>query len=231
MKSENKKVYTIIISIAAFLVGIISIKQASAFLRSKDILNEDNIMKLSYEIIETANSNFDLQEELNRLRIKNDSFSFDIKDKNRIKEDLDTKINNYKEANGFNDVSGRGIDIKIEGSMVTEEIVDLINGIRNTKPTAIGVNGQRVIYRSYFIVNKDGKLEIDGNTFDFPVVVSIVGDPDVLRKSLDRSGGILDILKKNSFDKINFTVENKDSISIPAYSGKIDFKYAKTVSY
>ena len=231
MNRIKEKKNWVIISIAVLLAIFLMSKQILVVLKQNSVIKEDNMIKLSYEIIETANSNFELQNELNRLRIKNDSFSFDIKDKTKTKEDLDKKISNYKDINGLNAFSGRGIEIKAEGTMLTEEIVDLINGIRNTKPQAIGINGKRIIYRSYFIVNKDNKLEIDGKTFDFSFSVQIIGDPDVLRKSLDRSGGILDVLKKNSFDKIKFEVENKDNIDLPAYDGSIDFKYAKTVSY
>ena len=231
MSISKIKKYKLVISIALFVVGFLIVKQIIVVFEARDIVKEDNIMKLSYEIIEKSNSNSELQDELNRLRVKNDSFSFDIKDKSRIKEDLEKKIASYKSANGLETVSGRGIEIRVEGSMVTEEIVDLINGIRNTKPDAMGISGKRVIYRSYFIVNKDGKLELDGKSFDFPFTIQIIGDPDFLKKSLDRSGGILDILKKNSFDKIKFIVESKDNLALPSYEGKIDFQYAKLISY
>jgi uncharacterized protein YlxW (UPF0749 family) len=230
-KIKKIKKSELLILITALVVGILIFKQAAIVFATKDVVQEDNMIKLSYEIIELSDSNFELQGELNRLRAKNDSFSFDIKDKAGIKEGLEKKVNGYRATNGFDSISGRGVEIKIDGSMITEEMVDLINGIRNTKPDAIGVNGKRVIYKTYFIVNSDNKLEIDGKKFDFPVSVQVIGDPDVLRSSLDRSGGILDILKKNSSDKIRFAVENRDNIDLPPYDGSLDLRYAKTLSY
>jgi len=225
MLKANIKIYIIIFT--AILLGVLFLKQVLVTQKNKELTTNDNLMKLSYELIENSNSIFDLQDELNSLRTKNDSFSFDIKDKSKMKDDIEKKTLAYRLINGLDAISGRGIEIKAEGSMVTEEIVDLINGIRNTKPQAIGINNKRIIYKSYFIVGGDGKMEFDNKKFDFPIFIQIIGDPDVLRKSLDRSGGILDVLKQNSFGKLNFSIENKDNIGLPPYDGKLDFRYAK----
>lgn len=229
MKKENTKIYFLII--ISVLLGVLFLKQFLVTKKNKELTTDNNLIKLSYELIENSNSIFDLQNELNRLRIKNDSFSFNIKDKSKMKDDIEKKIQNYRLINGLESIAGRGIEIKIEGNMVTEEIVDLINGIRNTKPEAVGINSKRIVYKSYFIVGDDNKLEFDNKKFDFPIYIQVISDPDVLRKSLDRSGGILDVLKKNSFDKIKFSVENKDNIGLPPYDGKLNFRYAKNVNY
>lgn len=225
MKKENKTIYTL--SIIAVLLGILFLKQFSVTRINKELTTNDNLIKLSYDLIGSSNAIFDLQNELNNLRIKNDSFSFDIKDKTKMKDDIEQKTQDYRLTNGLDTISGRGIEIKVEGSIVTEEVVDLINGIRNTKPEAIGINSKRIVYRSYFIINNDAKIEFDNKKFDFPIYVQVIGDPDVLRKSLDRSGGILDVLKQNSFGKLKFSIENKDNIDLPAFDGKMDFRYAK----
>ena len=81
----------------------------------------------------------------------------------------------------------------------------------------------------YFIVDGN-KAEFDNRKIDIPFRVQVIGDPEVLIKSLDRSGGILDVLRRNSFDKVQFKIESRDKISLPAYSKKIDFRYAKTIN-
>jgi len=207
------------------------IRQGIVVSKSLEITKQDNLANLAYEVVESANSIFDLQNQYNDLRIKNDNFSFNVKDKTKIKEDMQAKIDDYSSTNGISPVSGRGIEIKAEGVMLTEEIVDLINGIRNTKPAAIAINNKRITYRSYFIVSADGKMEFDNNKVDFPIYIEILGDPDSLTKSLTRTGGILDVLKNNSFGKLSFSVDRKDNLTLAAYEGKIEFRYAKTVGY
>lgn len=220
---------TVFMAICLVALLFLFVKQMEVAKRETGATEQERLIKLSYEIIESSNSIFDLQKELEGLKQKNDSFSFDIKDKTKVKEELENRNSNYRLINGVEPVSGRGIELKVEGDMVTEELIDLVNGIRNTKPRAISINNRRVIYRSYFIV-KDGKLEFDDKKYDFPIYIQVLGDPDVLRKSLDRSGGILDVLKKNSFDKIRFTIENKDNITAPAYDKNIQFRYSKITS-
>jgi len=223
---NRKNITNIIIIFFIVILGIICVKQAKVTAKERGIIKEENMMQLAYEIIESSDSNFNLQNEINRLRVKNDSFSLDIKDKVKIKDDLEEKLQSYELINGVEEIIGRGVEIIIDGDIITEEMVDLINSIRNTKPEAIGINGKRVIYRSYFLA-KDGRLEFDNNNFGFPFSIQIIGDVDVLENSLTRSGGILDIIKQNSFGKINSKVEVKDDIVLPAYNGKISFKEAK----
>ena len=228
MKKINKTQWMMLV--VAVLLGVLIVKQIISVNSSKDITKQDNVMNLSYEIIESSNNIFELQDELIRLKAKNDSFSFDIKDKEKIKKDLEDKNNNYRLLNGLEKINGRGVEIKVNGDIVTEEMVDLINGIRNTKPEAIGINGKRAIYRSYFIVN--GKtLEFDDAKFNLPFTVQVVGDPDILRKSLDRTGGILDILQKNSYGKLSFQIDNKDAIELAPYGKNISFRYAKITNF
>lgn len=228
MFKANKKIYVLVI--IAVLLGVLFLKQVLVTKQNNQLTTSDNLIKLSYDLIGSSNAIFDLQNELNSLRIKNDSFSFNINDKAKMADDIVKKTQDYRLTNGLDSISGRGVEIKAEGSMVTEEVVDLINGIRNTKPEAIGIDSKRIVYKSYFIIGNDGKIEFDNNKLDFPIYIQVIGDPDVLRKSLDRSGGILDVLKQNSFGKLGFSIENKDNISLPAYDGKMDFHYAKTTN-
>ena len=226
MKTDNKKTFYLIL---VFLLFFISLKQAAVTKKQRETIKDESIIKISYEIIEDSNTIFEMQDRLSQLRAKNESFSSNLQDKNKLIDDINSKISSYKAINGYDEVSGRGIEIKAEGNMITEEVVDLVNGIRNTKPRAISLNDKRVVYNSYFVV-KDGKLEFDGSKIDFPVMIKVIGDPDILRRSLDRPGGILDVLKKNSFDKISFSIENKDNMVMPPFSGGITLKYSKVLS-
>lgn len=219
------------IIIAALVLGFLLVAQVVVVKKNLALTKQDNLMNIAYGIVEISNSIFELQNEYNDLRAKNDSFSFDVKDKTKMKDNIEAKISSYKSINGASAVSGRGVEIKVEGGMLTEEIVDLINGVRNAKPQAIAINGKRVVYSSYFIVGNDGKLEFDGQKSDFPVNIDVVGDPDSLEKSLNRPGGILDVLKNNSFGKLSFSVARKDALTLGAYEGKTDFRYAKNTSY
>ncbi len=226
---DNKKRINPIIVFMIVILGLLGVKQIYATSKSLDITNEDNVMRLAYEMVETSNSNYELQSEINRLEEKNKNFSSDIKDRTKIKKELEERVQNYEMINGFDSVSGRGVEIKVNGDMITEEIVDLINGIRNTKPRGIAINDQRVITNSYFLV-KDRELEFDNSKFDMPFFVQVIGNTDILENSLVRSGGILDIIKQNSFNKVEFDIEVKNEMTLPSYDGKINFREARIIN-
>ncbi len=216
--------------VVALLLGVLIVKQVRAVKSSNGMTKQENVMALSYEIIENSNKIFDLQDELISLKAENDSFSIDIKDREKAKADLQEKNQNYRLLNGLEKIKGRGVEITVKGDIVTEEMVDLINGIRNSKPQAIAISGKRVLNRSSFIVN--GKqLEFDNNKFNLPFTIQIVGDSGALKESLDRNGGILDILKKNSFGKLDFQVDVKDVIELAPYDKNISFRYAKITNF
>ena len=215
------------IFIFVLILGIFVVKQLHVSVKEKTVLGENNMMQLAYEIIEISNSNFNLQNEINRLGQKNDSFSSNINDKAGIKENLEKKLEDYETINGVREVVGIGVDIDVEGGIITEELVDLINGIRNTKPRAIGINGKRVIYKSYFVIKEDNMLDFDNNSFAMPLTIQVIGDTEVLESSLSRAGGILDIIKKNSFGKAKFGVKKNEKITLPPYNNRIVFREAK----
>lgn len=189
-------------------------------------LDENTAMRMSYETIETMRSNTDLVQEIEQLKAKQERYLLSLKDKNKIRQELEDKKSQYEIINGVQKVQGRGVEISVNGALVTEEMTDLINGIRNAKPLAIGINNRRVSYRSYFVVDS-GVLEFDNQKYSFPLTIQVIGDQDALHKSLDRSGGILDVITKNSFGKASFQVETKDSLELPAYDKSLQFYYAK----
>ncbi len=224
MKADKGKKVLIFLVIA--VIGFLVVFQAKLVAKEGKAMGKDNAMRMAYEIINIANNNLRLQQELDQIRSRNNSSLFDINNQANIKSDMEQRIKNYKVANGLEPVSGRGVEITVEGSIVTEEMVDLINGSRNIKPKAIGLNSSRIIYSSYFVIDK-GRLEFDNKMTDIPFKVQIIGDPETTKKSLDRAGGILDVLKKNSFGKIKFTITERESISLPAYDKKIGFRIGK----
>jgi len=228
--TKEHKTASAVLFISVVILGIFLIKQLRVSAKEQTVLKESNVMQLAYEIIEISNSNFNLQNEVNRLKQKNDNFSSNINDKAGAKENLENKLEEYEVINGVKESTGSGVEISVEGGVITEELVDLINGIRNTKPKAIGINGKRVIYKSYFVLKDDKTLDFDNKLLNMPLTIQVIGNTEVLESSLSRAGGILDIIKKNSFGKAKFEVKRNEKITIPPYDGKIIFREAKLIS-
>ncbi len=65
---------------------------------------------------------------------------------------------------------------------------------------------------------------LNGNRIPSPFVVRAIGDKKYLESAITIKGGYIDEMKVNE-KIVNYVV--KDSIEIPAYSGKINFEYAE----
>ncbi|MFA7309037.1 MAG: DUF881 domain-containing protein [Patescibacteria group bacterium] len=221
--------YKVSLLIITGVVGILVVGQVRAIADEYPKKNKDEAIKLSYEVIDLSRSNDELRDELYRLKIKDNKLSFEQQDKTKARQNAQERLLEYKKNTGVDQVAGPGVEVVVKGGLLTEEMVDLINGIRNIKPTAIGINGRRVIYKSYVIVDQD-QLEFDNKKYSFPVTIQVIGNVEDIKKSLERSGGLLDILKKNSFGKADFSLATKDSIILPPTDQKIQFRYAKTIN-
>ena len=212
--------------ISLLIIAVFFVKQFEVAAYNKNIANEESFMHLAYEIIEASNSNFNLQNEVNRLEQKNASFSLDMKDRDAVRKDIGDKLVAYRKINGLEVVGGSGVEVIIEGSLLTEEMTDIMNGIRSTKPLGIAINGERVSYRSSFIIDNNA-LEFDNHRISIPFTVQIVGNADMLIKALSRSGGVLDSIEKNSFGKVHISLQEKEEISLPPYETPLPFRFAR----
>ena len=65
---------------------------------------------------------------------------------------------------------------------------------------------------------------INGNRIPSPFIVKAIGNKKYLESAITIKGGYLDEMMVNE-KTINYSVE--DDVEIPAYNGKIDFKYAE----
>lgn len=148
----------------------------------------------------------------------------------------DMKIN--KVHSGESDLTGPGIVIEMYDNQEKRDwwfdvnndvihdvdILNVLNDLRIAGAEAISINGERVLSTSE--VKCGGPIiRINGNSSGAPFVIKAIGDPKLLMASVSAPGTNGDILK-NVYYK-GFDVRVEDSVTIPAYKGVFDFKYAK----
>lgn len=104
------------------------------------------------------------------------------------------------------------------------DILNIVNDLRVAGAEAISINGERVVSTSE-IKCAGPVIRTNGNTSAPPFVIKAIGDPKLLMASVSAPGTNGDILK-NVYYK-GFDVEVDDSVRIPAYEGRFNFKYAK----
>lgn len=154
---------------------------------------------------------------------------------------LVSDLEKYKMASGVLDVLGPGVVITIRDAEKSDEYQDdynsilynseqllsLVNKLREAGAEAISINEQRIIGTTEISLAGTG-ININGTATAQPYTVKAIGNPDIIEAALTIRGGIIDVMKR----KYNWVVDisQKEEISIARYTGLVSFKSAKPLS-
>lgn len=143
-----------------------------------------------------------------------------------------------KSISGHTRLEGPGLSIKmydnpdsqIVGADVNDDVIhdldilNILNDLKIAGAEAISINDQRVLSSSE-IMCRGPVIRINGKSIATPFVIKAIGDPKLLMASVvapDTNGDVL----KNVYH-IGFEPKTEDKITIPEYTGRFSFKYAK----
>jgi len=146
----------------------------------------------------------------------------------------DPELQKLYQLAGFTPVSGKGLVITLEdsktkpraddphtdpnsGKLQADDLLKLINELKAAGATAISINDQRLIVTSE-VVAAGSAIEVNQTRLSEPVVVKILGNPDVLQSAIKIRGGILEYL---DFFGIQVKVDKSTNIKVPAYKGPL----------
>lgn len=122
---------------------------------------------------------------------------------------INAEIEKLKYINGFTDVRGPGIMLRVSDSTIEDDSLDimqkiihdvditvLLNDLKSAGAEAIDVNGQRIINISE-VVCAGPVLKINGETVPAPFIIRAIGDIDSLYASVTEEGTYAYNLKNN----------------------------------
>lgn len=154
--------------------------------------------------------------------------------------DLTSLEENIKQGNkilGLTEVTGPGVIITLQdGSsksllatldpsniMVHDlDVLSVVNELKNAGAEAISVNNQRIVPTTS--ITCDGNvIKINGEKVGTPFEIKAIGLPEQL-SALSRPGGYISLLEDAG---VITELKKSDDITIPKYSGIIDYKYAQ----
>ena len=152
-------------------------------------------------------------------------------------KNIENTIKNYNILVGNTDVNGSGVIITLTDGdtefnaldpsnvlIHAENVVSVINELKNAGAEAISVNGERIVNTT--AIPCDGNvIMVNGTKITSPIQIMAIGKVEVL-STLNRAGGILE--KFASFGK-KVEFKRVQNIEIPKYTGVINFKYAHSV--
>ena len=154
-------------------------------------------------------------------------------------EALKTELEQMEITAGLTDVDGPGVTVVLEDSTQANvtgdeadylihdnDILSVINELRSAGAEAISLNGERILATSE-VRCTGAVVTVNGRRYAAPYVIFAIGDPDTLYSALTMRNGVVDILSQWG---ITVRVTASDQLLIPAYSGTVDYKYAKPVA-
>lgn len=127
---------------------------------------------------------------------------------------------------GLTEAKGNGITITLEDGtdlLHEEDIIVVLNELKNAGAEAISINGKRVI-KDTFISCDGNVILMDGSKIGTPFVFQAIGSQSALYGALMRNDGYLDKLQKWG---IKVETKKTENMTIPKYNGVIDSKYMK----
>lgn len=125
---------------------------------------------------------------------------------------------------GLTDVKGSGVEIKLDDASVRENedprdliihdtyIIRILNDLKKAGAQAISINGERIVATSEQVC-AGPTIRINKNRYAVPYTIKVIGDPDALSDSLDRSETVA-LMKEN---KIKIDISKSKEILIPKY--------------
>lgn len=153
--------------------------------------------------------------------------------------ELKQQIDRLKLAAGLTAVKGPGVRVVLNDSnrpyspgedpnafiLHDEDLLKVVNELLAGGAEAISINGQRLVARSE-IRCVGPTVMVNGVRIAPPLEILAVGDPKTLDSSLRIRGGVVDYL---NLWGIQISVSQEHEVTVPAYSGSLQFKYANPV--
>lgn len=153
--------------------------------------------------------------------------------------DLENSIKEGNKALGLTEVTGDGVEVTLDDNKKISasnylgdpndllvhynDVIRVVNELKNAGAQAISVNDQRVVYTSS--IECDGTvIKVNGVKIGMPIVIKSIGLQEALI-NVNRNDGYVMILKNYGLEA---KVEKKQNITIPKYTGVIKFNYAES---
>ena len=221
-----------------FVLGIIiaihvkSLNPSNTSVSLNSIREMENQMNL--ELIETDN----ISKLIQQRKVDLAKYESAYKEYGNVKSVIKSEFENSKIAAGFTRVIGTGIIIEIKDSDINLkqgvdpnnivvhniDIIMVINDLKIAGAEAISINGERVISLSE-IKCSGATITIIGITYGQPFVINAIGNKQFLQAAILEPKSSANFLKVVYNINVNYKIS--DSVVVPEYYKKIEFKYLK----
>ena len=228
---KGKIIITITIGIMCFILTMLIFMQVKTIsqtniselerMRESELKTEITTLKSRYdEVAAKIKENNDKILEYESASIKGEEAS----------ELLQKELKETEDLLGKNAVSGEGIVITMANTgtatIGAEDLLELINVLRDAGAEAISINEQRIAYDSYIVyINGKSHIKIKGEKISAPFTIKAIGNTTYLESAVSQKKyGFIDTKISEGKD---VKLERLQSIMIPAHNKSLEFEYVK----
>lgn len=234
----TKKNEMIVFSIMGFILAIAIAIQINTVRRNgSTISTSQSESNLKAQVLKMKEKYENQYSELEKAEEELEEIREQATNNNEELSELENKIKKDNILLGNTDIKGSGIIITLsdgtteapifddDGLIVhAENVLAVINELKNAGANAISINGQRIVNTT--AIQCDGNvITINGVKRSSPIQISAIGKVELL-STLSRAGGTLEKLanKGKTID-----LKKNSNIEIPKYTGVFNFKYARNI--
>ncbi len=205
-------------------MGVFIVAQIRTQVRTRKLgLSDNNQTMLLTGLI---NANHDMQIEIASLEAQ--LAEYQDEQRKTVLEGLVNELNWVKIANGAINVSGPGIELRLDGPLTALDLQDLLNELRNAGAEAIALNDQRLTHHSTLTIDGKGQILLNGHPTGRPFRFQAIGDSETMKIAMLRPGGSIDLLKRN-YPNLTVQVIQQSTITLGVRRSQAEFKYAQPV--
>lgn len=213
--------------------------------KGTNIRTDASMLRLSDLIQERSRGNGELESSAAALRSQVDALARRDTGNNAAR---DKRLTELAQAVGTQQLSGTGLTVtltdappnataKIPGVpqpqpndlvIHQQDLQAVVNALWQGGARGIEVMDQRLISTSA-VRCVGNTLILQGRVYSPPYKVTAVGDRGELRKALDTSPAVRNYLQYVAAYGLGWKVDQRDTVTLPGYSGTVDLHYAKPV--
>lgn len=224
------------ITFVALLMGIMITFQLRSTSAEDSVFPNNRERELALEKKQLVTDLLLLQEEAADLSAKlNEAGAGGNKADYALEQEL-AKVKRYA---GLAPVIGPGVEVLMESKpgnagtdaapglkeVTDEHILRVVNELSGGGAEAIAVNDQRILAVSEIRL-AGSHINVNMNPLSPPYRVAAIGNAAELESRLEIKNGFVEYLRESG---ISVNVQRKDHVMVPAFTGMVDFEYAKPV--
>jgi uncharacterized protein YlxW (UPF0749 family) len=180
----------------------------------------------AYVIADLVDSNARLREEIEALEVQLAGLQ-DVEGGGVVLQSLVDEANHLRITNGMVEVSGPGVEVRVDGPISVLDLHDLINELRNAGAEALALNEERLV--GWSAISTDGlNVTVDGRPVQSPYRLSAIGDAHTLDVALSRPGGLVELLHEAN-GGLSVTIQRMEKLTLPVYDQPFQFAYTQPV--